>query len=161
MSEFFQNVSPRRAVVEMWKVLGAPSEFRLPALVMAAIVTGSIFWFMVHEGGQALPPPPKVLYFNSWRADRTDKDIIAGNIKAAREAKAEAQAEETTAEDIRQMYKKVGAATGLDTNAMYKQGKAERDAEARAQTAHDKALLDRYLEKGAKPVVDPDDTASD
>ena len=159
MSEFFQNVSPRRAILDLWKILGAPSEFRLPALALAAIVTGSIFWGMAQEGGRALPHPPKVLYFNSWRADRTDKDIIAGNIKAAREAKAEAAAEEVTAEDVRQMYKSVGAATGLDTNAMYKQGKAERIAEAKALAAHNKALLDRYLAKGAKPVVDPDDAA--
>ena len=61
---------------------------------------------------------------------------------------------------MRQMYKSVGAATGLDTDTMYKQGTIDRNAEARAQTAHDKALLARYLPKGAKPVVDPEAAAS-
>jgi hypothetical protein len=115
---------------------------------------------MIHQEGRALPPPPKIIYFESWRADRSDKDIIAGNIEATRKAKAEAAEEERRAEDIRQMYKAVGAATGLDTNTMYKQGNVERDAEAKAQAAHDKALLDRFLEKGTKPVVDPQAAAS-
>ena len=160
MKGFFRNVSPRRAVRDLWQVLGAPSEFRWPALALAAMVTGSIFWIMIHQEGRALPPPPKIIYFESWRADRSDKDIIAGNIEAARKAKAEAAEEERRAEDIRQMYKAVGAATGLDTNTMYKQGNVERDAEAKAQAAHDKALLDRFLEKGTKPVVDPQAAAS-
>lgn len=160
MRAFFRNVSPRRAVLDIWKILGAPSEFRWPAFALAAMVTGSIFLLMVNQEGRALPPPPKVLYFESWRADRSDKDIIAGNIKASREAKAEIAAEEARAEDMRQMYKSVGAATGLDTDTMYKQGNIDRNAEARAQTAHDKALLARYLQKGAKPVVDPEAAAS-
>ncbi len=155
MKAFFRNVSPRRAVLDLWQVLGAPSEFRLPALALATMVTGGIFFVMVHQEGRALPPPPKIIYFESWRADRSDKDIIAGNIAAARKARAEAAEEERRAEDMRQMYKAVGAATGLDTQTMYKQGKAEREAEAKAQAAHDQALLDRYLQKGTKPIADP------
>ncbi|MGL1627100.1 hypothetical protein ACSTID_23855, partial [Vibrio parahaemolyticus] len=93
----------------------------------------------------ALPPPPKVVYFESWRADRSDKEIIAGNIAAATKAREEAAEEERHAENIRQMYKAVGAATGLDTETMYKNGNAERKAEAEAEQKRNKALLDRYL----------------
>ncbi len=160
MKTFFSNVSPRKAILDIWQVLGAPSEFRWPALGLALLVSGSMLWVMVNQGGRAMPPPPKIIYFESWRADRSDKDIIAGNIKAAREAKAEAAAEEARAEDIRQMYKTVGAATGLDTKAMYKNGKIERDNEAKALADHNKALLDKYMVKGAKPVVDPEANSS-
>lgn len=155
MKAFLRNVSPRRAIVDIWQVLGAPSEFRWIGLALAAIVTGSIFWLMAHQEGRALPLPPKVMYFESWRADRSDKDIIAGNIAAARAARAEAAAEESRAQDIRRMYKAVGAASGFDVNAMAKQADADRAAEARARAAHDKALLDRYLQKGTMPIVDP------
>ncbi|WP_428334458.1 hypothetical protein [Novosphingobium sp.] len=160
MSTFWSNVSPRRAIRDIWQILGAPSEFRFPALAIAALITGSIFWLMVNQEGRALPPPPKILYFESWRADRSDKDIIAGNIKAAREAKAQAAAEEARAEDMRQMYKAVGSATGLDTDTMYKQGKIDRIAEDKARAAKDQALLNRFLDKGAKPVIDPEATAT-
>ncbi|MGQ4828170.1 hypothetical protein, partial [Enterococcus faecalis] len=86
MKEFFRNVSPRRAVLDLWQVIGAPTEFRWPGFALAAMVTGGIFWVMVNQGGRALPPPPKVVYFESWRADRSDKEIIAGNIAAAKKA---------------------------------------------------------------------------
>lgn len=154
MKTFFSMVSPKRAVLDLWRVLGAPSEFRWPGLALALLMTGSIFVLMIGQEGRALPPPPKVIYFNSWRADRSDAEIKAGNIAAAKKAREEAAAEEARAEDIRQMYKAVGAATGLDTDTMYKQGKAEREAAARAEAAHNKALLDQ-LTKG-----DPAATAS-
>jgi len=156
MNGFFSNVSPRRAVADLWRVMGAPSEFRWPGFILAAMVSGTLFWGLAGQELRALPRPPKVIYINSWRADRSDAEIIAGNIAASRKARAEAAEEEREAADIRHMYKTVGAATGLDTDTMAKQGDAERAAEARAQAAHNKALLDRYLEKGAKPIVDPE-----
>lgn len=160
MKAFLSQVSPRRAAIDLWRVLGAPGEFRVPGVLLASAVTGSMLWVMVGQGGRALPPPPKVIYINSWRADRSDAEIIAGNIAAARKARAEAAEEERRDEDVRQMYKAVGAASGMDTDKMYKQGVLERAAEARAEAARNKALLDRYLEKGAKPVVDPEATAT-
>ena len=156
MKGFFSQVSPRRAVIDLWNVLGAPSEFRWPGFAMAAMVTGSIFWLMMGQEGRALPRRPKVIYINSWRADRSDAEIIAGNIAASRKAHAEEAEEERRAADMRHMYKAVGAATGLDTDTMAKQADAERAADARAEAAHKKMLLDRYLQKGVKPIVDPD-----
>ena len=90
-----------------------------------------------------------MIFFESWRADRSDKEIIAGNIAATKQARAEAAEEEARAEDVRQMYKAVGAATGLDTEAMDRQAKVEREAADRAVQARNKALLDRLVEKPA------------
>jgi hypothetical protein len=161
MKAFFSNVSPRRAVMDLWRVFGAPTEFRWPGFFLAAMVTGSMFWLMFGQEGRALPQLPKVTYFNSWRADRSDAEIIAGNIAAEKQARAQAAEEERRAEDMRQMYKAVGAASGIDTDKMYKQGNADRTAEQRARTARDKALLGRFLQKGTRPVTDPDATPSD
>lgn len=152
MKEFFRNVSPVRAIKDLWQILGAPSEFRLRSLVLALIVTGAIFSVMWQQGGRGLPRPPEVIYFESWRADRSDAEIIAGNIEATKKARAEAAEEQAHAEDVRKMYKAVGAATGLDTEAMDRQAKAERDAQARADAARTKALLDRLM---VKPTAAP------
>jgi len=148
MKDFFRNVSPLRAVRDLWQVLGAPSEFRVRSLVMAVAATGGIFAVMWQQGGRGLPRPPEVIYFESWRADRSDAEIIAGNIAATKRAKAEAAAEEARAEDVRQMYKAVGAATGLDAQTMYEKGKVEREAEARAAEARNKALLEKLAAPG-------------
>lgn len=154
MKEFFRNVSPVRAVKDLWQILGAPSEFRFRSLALALAVTFGIFSVMWQQGGRGLPRPPEVIYFESWRADRSDAEIIAGNIEATKKARAEAAAEEARAEDVRKMYKAVGAATGLDTEAMDRQAKVEREAAARADEARRKALLDKYLEKPA-PAASP------
>ena len=144
MKGFFSQISPRGALVDLWRVLGAPSEFRTRSLLMSACITGGIFVVMMQQEGRAPPLPPHVIYFESWRADRSDAEIIAGNIAATKKARAEAAAEESRAEDIRQMYKAVGAATGLDTQKMYDQAKAERIAEQQAADAKTKALVDRF-----------------
>ncbi|MFM9936542.1 MAG: hypothetical protein ACKVOL_10150 [Novosphingobium sp.] len=136
-------MSPLRAVKDFWQLLGAPTEYRMRSLLMAAAITGGIFYLMTQQGGRGLPRPPSVIYFESWRADRSDKEIIAGNIAATKQARAEAAAAEARAEDVRQMYKAVGAATGVDTQKLYEQGKVEREAEARAAEARNKALLDK------------------
>lgn len=160
MKQFLHQVSPRRAVLDLWKILGSPSEFKWRGLLFATLITGSMLWVMVHQGGRALPLPPKVIYFNSWRADRSDAEIIAGNIAAARAAREEAAAAEARAEDMRQMYRAVGKASGLDADKTYEQGKIDRANAARARAAADKALLDRYLPKGAKLVDDPQAASS-
>jgi hypothetical protein len=147
MKEFFRNVSPVRAIKDLWQILGAPSEFRLRSLALAMLVTGGIFSVMWQQGGRGLPRPPEVIYFESWRADRSDAEIMAGNIEATKKARAEAAEEQAHAEDVRKMYKAVGAATGLDTEAMDRQAKVEREAEARATEARNKALLDRLVVK--------------
>ncbi|WP_072379947.1 hypothetical protein [Novosphingobium sp. NDB2Meth1] len=152
MKEFFRNVSPVRAVKDLWQILGAPSEFRFRSLALALAVTVGIFSVMWQQGGRGLPRPPEVIYFESWRADRSDAEIIAGNIEATKKARAEAAEEEARAEDVRKMYKAVGAATGLDTEAMDRQGRAEREAAKRAADARNKAILEQSL---VKPVATP------
>jgi hypothetical protein len=147
MKGFFSNVSPRRAFMDLWRVLGAPSEYRTRSLLLAATITGGIFFLMMQQEGRGLPRPPKVIYIESWRADRSDAEIIAGNIAATKKARAEEAEEDLHAENIRKMYKAVGGATGIDTQKMYDQGTAEREAEKKAEFARNKALLDRYLVK--------------
>lgn len=152
MKGFFSNISPRRAVQDLWQVIGAPSEYRTRSLLLAAAVTGGIFYLMMQQGGRGLPRPPEVIWIESWRADRSDKEIIAGNIAATKKARAEEAEEERHAENIRQMYKAVGAATGIDTQKMYEEGKAEREAEKKAAEAKAKALLDRVVKEPAAPA---------
>ncbi len=153
MKEFFRNVSPVRALRDLWQILGAPSEFRLRSLALAVLVTGGIFSVMWQQGGRGLPRPPEVIYFESWRADRSDAEIMAGNVEATKRARAEAAEEQARAEDVREMYKTVGAATGLDTEAMDRQAKIEREAEAHADAARTKALLDRLVVKPTASAV--------
>ena len=152
MKAFFRNVSPRRALVDLWQVLGAPSEYRAIALVLAAMITGGIFFVMSNQGGRGLPRPPVVTYFPSLLEGRSDAEILAENRIASAKARAEEAEEEASAERVRQMYKAVGNATGVDTKKAYDEGVAERAEEKRKIDAARKAILDKHLI--ANPVFD-------
>lgn len=163
MKGFFRNVSPRRAVLDLWQVLGAPSEYRTRALILAGLVTGGIFYTMVLQEGRALPLPPKIIYIDSWRADRSDAEIIAGNIAAQKKADAEAADEEMHQENIRKMYKSVGAATGIDTQQMYDQGTRDIAAAKKAQAEQNAALYRKITGHdvpAASAVLKPESTPS-
>ena len=53
--------------------------------------------------------------------------------------------EEASAERVRQMYRAVGNATGVDADKAYKEGNAERAAIKAKIDAERKAILDRNL----------------
>jgi hypothetical protein len=145
MKGFFKNVSPRRAAVDLWEVLGAPSEYRLVGLVMAAAVTGGVFYVMSQQGGRGLPRPPEIVYFPSFLEGRSDAEILAENREATAKARAVEAEEEASAERVRQMYRAVGNATGVDTKKAYEDGIAERAAIKAKIDAERKAILDRNL----------------
>lgn len=145
MKAFLRNVSPRRALVDLWQILGAPSEYRAIALVLAAMVTGGIFVVMSNQGGRGLPRPPVVTYFPSLLEGRSDAEILEENRIATAKARAEEAEIEAGQERVRQMYKAVGNATGVDTKKAYDDGVAERAAEKRKLDAERKAILDKHL----------------
>ncbi|MFN3469004.1 MAG: hypothetical protein ACK4Z7_04815 [Novosphingobium sp.] len=147
MKGFFRNVSPRRAVIDLWEVLGAPSEYRFVGLLMAMAVTGGIFYVMGQQGGRGLPRPPELIYFPSLAEGRSDAEILAENREATAKARAEAAREEESAERIRQMYRAVGNATGIDADKAYEAGKAERAAIEAKIDAERKVLLEKHLVK--------------
>lgn len=152
MKSFLRNVSPRRAMIDFWQVLGAPSEYRVIALVLASIITGTIFVALGSEGGRGLPDPPQVIYFPSLIEGRTDAEILAENFEATAKVRAEEAEDEARQERVRQMYRSVGDATGVDTVKAYEEGKAERAAEKAKLDAYRKAILDKHLV--ANPVFD-------
>ncbi|MFY7836698.1 MAG: hypothetical protein ACOVQ0_10495 [Novosphingobium sp.] len=147
MKGFFRNVSPRRAAVDLWEVLGAPSEYRVVGLLMAAAVTGGVFYVMSQQGGRGLPRPPEIVYFPSFLEGRTDAEILAENREASAKARAAQAEEEASAERVRQMYRAVGNATGVDADKAYREGNAERAAIKAKIDAERKAILDRNLVK--------------
>ncbi|MCY1669840.1 hypothetical protein OVA07_02310 [Novosphingobium sp. SL115] len=158
MKGFFRNISPRRAVVDLWEVIGAPSEYKVIGLVLAATVTGGIFFVMSNQGGRGLPKPPVITYFPSFLDGRTDAEILAENRAATAKAKAEEAEEEARQERIRQMYKSVGNATGVETKKAYEEGKAEREEAKRKLDAARKEILDQHMIDN--PVFDREQKAA-
>lgn len=138
---FWRNVSPRRAWHDLREQLGAPQPHRLRFMALAAAVTASIFLMMFKQEAKGPPLPPEVIYFPSFLPDRTDAEILKGNIAATENRKRAEAEEEARQERIRQLYKSLGDATGIETEKAYREGSEQREAQKRAEQAKAEEIL--------------------
>ena len=92
------------------------------------------------------PQEPEVTYITTFAEGRTDEEIRETNLENQR-IKEEREAEQARIlERRRELYKQVGAATGLDVEAMEAKAKAEEAAEAAAE----RQRLDELFEQNAQ-----------
>jgi hypothetical protein len=95
------------------------------------------------------PERPKVTYITTFDPARTEAEIIASN-RANQEVKALREAEEARiAERKRELYKALGAASGMDVEEMERKAKAERAAEEAAEAKRRAELMGRASEPAA------------
>lgn len=129
----WKNVDPVGAIADLRTVWQQAGKNRWWFAVLAAAATGGTFSVMFQEEHRILPRPPKVTYITSWRADRTDAEILASNIvnqKYQDQLRAEQAKRE---EDVRNIYKKIGRMSGMDVDAIEAKAQAERAAEQAAK----------------------------
>lgn len=132
---FFKALNPIPAIRDLRTELARPVPHRWPLMGVAAAATFAVFSVMFQESIAGMPLPPTVIYVESWTEGRSDAEIIAGNIAATEARKAREAAEAASAERIRQMYKTLGRASGMDVDAIEAKAKAEAAAEAKARAA--------------------------
>jgi hypothetical protein len=135
-SSFFRNVSsPRGMVADFVEVVRQAGDNRWRIAVAAAACTVAVFSVMMHEGARGKPRPPEVTYITVFDPNRTEAEIIASNIANQRRKERLAAEQAKREEDVRQMYKALGRASGMDVDAIERKAKAEQAAEAAAQKA--------------------------
>ncbi len=120
-----REVSPTGSITEFVEVFREAGPKRWRTALAAAATTGLLFWMLTHDTWRGPPPRPTVTYINSWPLTRTDKQrhaFIKANQKFIDERAAEqAQAEE----ELRQMYKAAGRASGMDVERIEREAKAD------------------------------------
>lgn len=133
---FWRKISPTGAAKDFAHEFVRPNPYRWRIVAVSAVATVSLFSVMWNEGEEGPPPRPVVTYITSWRADRTDAEIIASNI-ANQKRKDELAAQEAARQErIKELYRTLGRASGMDVDKMEREAAAERAAdEARAKAA--------------------------
>jgi hypothetical protein len=131
----WKNVDPVGAIADFRTVWQQAGKNRWRIAAAAAACTIGVFSLMYQEEHRILPRPPKVTYITSWRADRSDAEIIASN--KANEVYQQKLREEQARrdEEVREIYKKIGRASGMDVDAIEAKAKAEKAAEEAAKKA--------------------------
>ncbi len=132
---FWRNVSPGGALGDLIDVIrdAGPKRWRVGLLAVGC--TTLIFSPILREEHRIEPRLPQITYINSWRADRSDAEIRAGNLlfqRAQRKLDAEQARNE---QEVKDLYKALGRASGMDVDAIERQAKAEAAAD-KARAAH-------------------------
>ena len=129
----WKNVDPVGAIADFRTVWGQAGKNLWWIALAAAAATTGIFSIMVQEEHRILPRPPKVIYITSWRADRSDAEIVASN-KANQAYQDKLRAEQAKRdEEVREVYKKIGRMSGMDVDAIEAKARAEKAAEDAAK----------------------------
>jgi hypothetical protein len=128
-SGMWRDVSPGGALGDFVTVFRQAGKHRWRYAFLAALPPLGIFAVFANEEARGLPPPPKITYITSWRADRSEAEIIQTNIENQKfqdRLKAEQARREA---EVREMYKTIGRYSGMDVDAIEKRAEAERAAE--------------------------------
>lgn len=145
---YWHNINPVGAVADFRAVFQQAGRNRWRFAFLAALTTLGIFSIMVQESWKKPRPKAEITYITSWRADRSDAEIIATNIANQKRKEARAAEQAQREEAVRNIYKKIGRASGMDVDGIEKQAEADRAAQATAA----KAKADAVIQQQA-PVV--------
>lgn len=77
MAIFPRPVSPKSAAGDLWSYLRESRAHRWPLLGLSAALTWVIIWmFVLDANTNTAPKQNKIIYFENWRADRSDIAVI-------------------------------------------------------------------------------------
>ena len=130
-------VGPTGAIADflaVWRAQGPIARF----VVLGAACLPTMFLILGMMGDLAVlnrPPPPEVIYVESWRLDRSREEILADQAERQR-LRAIRQ------EEVRQRYKALGRASGMDVDAIEREAKSEKAALEAAKTQQTKTDKD-------------------
>ncbi len=125
--------NPSAGLADFWNEIRRPNPYRWPILALSVVPVGLILAWALDQQYYAEPERPRIEYITTLEEGRSDAEIAA-EIRANQEIKDLREAEEARiAARKREMYKALGAATGMDVERMEREADAERAAEARAR----------------------------
>ncbi len=77
MAIFPRPASPRSAGADLWSYLTEKRSHKWPLLGVSVALTWVIVWaFITDANTNTLPTRNKIIYFDNWRADRSDVAVI-------------------------------------------------------------------------------------
>ena len=132
-NSIWRNASPTGAIADFREVYRQAGSNRLRISLAAAAVTFSLFYALAHESWRVPPAKPKITYINSWPKDRTEAETRASITLNQKQKEKRLAYEAKAAEEVKELYRALGRASGMDVDAIDKQAKADASAAAAAE----------------------------
>lgn len=150
LRDVMKTASPTGAIGDFLQVYRQAGKNRWWIAIVAACITGGMFWALTHESWKRPRALPEVFYITTFAPDRTEEESLA--FRKARQAEREAREAAYAAADAegRRLYKQLGRASGIDVDAIERRAEAERQASKAAEQAR----LDAILKQNAAPVAE-------
>lgn len=125
----FRDVSFAGAGADLITFLRTPRQHRWLLIVLACAPPAFIVMlFNLDVLEVTRPGPPEVTYIESWPADRSIKDIVASNLERQK-------IEDEQEAKIREAYKALGRASGMDVDRIEREAEEARAAKAKQAAA--------------------------
>lgn len=125
----FRDVSFVGAGADLITFLRTPRQHRWLLVILACAPPAFIvLLFNLDVLEVTRPGPPEVMYIESWPADRSIKDIVASNLERQK-------IEDDQEAKIREAYKALGRASGMDVDRIEREAEEARAAKAKQAAA--------------------------
>lgn len=123
-----RDISPTEAAGDLVSYLREERPYRIPMFLLACLPPAIMISMVYYDAlDKAKPPPPEVMYFESWPLTRSIEESKAAITKSGIEKTKQLEA-------ARQAYKELGRASGMDVDAIEREIIAERKAEEAAKS---------------------------
>jgi hypothetical protein len=139
MRGYWNRFAPRGALEDLVSYWRQPTPYRWQILTVSVALTFILMVLFVPESQRAEPRPPDVTYISTFEPGRTDAEIMASNIENQRRQD-ELRAQRAALEERKkELYRRLGRATGVDVDAMEEQIAREERELAASEAAAAKA----------------------
>jgi len=133
--------NPTAGVADFWTHIRRPQPYRWTFVSLSILPVALAFYWGMGSTVYGEPERPRVTYITTLDSARSDAAIAAEN-RANQEVKyLRAAALERVETRKREMYKALGAATGMDVDEIERKAAAERAAQAAAAAKRREALF--------------------
>ncbi len=129
---YWHNINPAGAIADFRTVFQQAGRYRWRFAILAGLTTFGLFSVMNQESWKKPRPKAEITYITSWRADRSDAEIIATNIANQKRKEARAAEQAKREEEVRNIYKKIGRLSGMDVEAIERKAAADQAASTAA-----------------------------
>ena len=153
--KFLKWLNPVPGVKDFASEFSRPNPYRWRIAAVSAAATFAIFSVMWQEEVIGPPEKPEVIWISTFAPDRTDEEIIAENV--ANQKLQDQWAAEQAERDrkVKDIYRALGRASGMDVEKIEREAAAERAAEAKREAAKQAEFERKQAEilKQVQPVA--------
>ena len=110
--------NPVDGIADFWNEIRRPTPYRWPVLALSLLSTFGLLYWIIRENTLVPPEPPKVSFSSTFAAGRSDAEIMASNVANEKRKERLAAEQAKRDEEVKDMYRKLGRATGVDVDAM-------------------------------------------